>query len=256
MERLTGVRVAVIWASMLVLFLGTGVAAMPAGMELGIKGGFNSANCSDFETLFDPEDWGEYLPKAEKGSKTGAVFGAFLSYPLTEKISLQPEFLYSQAGCKRDFDIEIEEEDVTGTVATTASVNYLEIPVLLNYALMGNQVSSPFICGGLSLGLKSSADYEMDVHIDSYEGPWDSTFTYDVGDYVKGTNFSLVIGGGYALRQPQFSLLVEARYTMGLANIVEKTGKVKVEDGEDPEYIYLDEAKPRTLSVMVGLALR
>jgi hypothetical protein len=251
MDRLSSLKLAVLASLFLVLSSGIGVSAMPVGMELGIKAGVNSASCSDFETLFDPEEWGDYLPRAQKGSKTGGVFGVFLSYPLTGMISLQPEVLYSQAGCKRDFNVVME--DVAGRVETTASISYLEIPVLVNVAFMGNQMPSPFLCGGLSLGLKTSADYEMEVHAESYGDEYGAKLSYDVSDYVKGTNFSLVLGGGYALRQQQFSLMLEGRYTLGLTNIVERTGLIEVDEGD---YIYLDEAKPRTVSVIAGISFR
>jgi hypothetical protein len=226
-------------------------SALPNGLEVGFKGGVNIGSCSGFDSFLDPEEWGSDMPSMDEGSRIAMMAGCFAVYWLGDHVAIQPELLYSQAGCKRDMDIDLG--DAQGEIKTTTLVDYLEIPVLIRYSFSVPGMSSAFICGGPSIGLKTGAKFEIEASQD-YLG---ETFTYketiDIDDFIKGSNFSLVIGGGYVWALSWGGVGFEVRYALGLVDVMETTGRVQI---EEDEYLYLDEAKPRTLSVVVGLAFR
>ncbi|MCK4413402.1 MAG: PorT family protein [Candidatus Eisenbacteria sp.] len=216
------------------------------GLQFGGKGGITIGSCAGFDSFFDAEEWGEHTPDVTKGSRTGVAFGGFATYWLSPKLGLQAELLWAQGGCKRDFDVVIE--NVTGKLEMTAALTYIEIPILVKYAFNGASVSSPFLCFGPSVGLRSAAELEMKA-TSEYAGSYSTT--EDIKDYVKSTNFSLMAGLGYTLRLDQVSVAFEARYVLGLIDVMEETGRIEV---EEDEYIMLDETKPRTFAIMISVS--
>lgn len=226
------------------------VHALPRDIEFGLKAGANIGSCGDFDTFFDPAEW-DPLPTMSKGSRVGVAVRGFVTYWVSDRLGIECGLSYYQAGCTRDFEIEVM--GVQGELATTAAVNYVEIPVLFKYSFMRTAGSSPFIYAGPSLGIKTSAEFEMEATQEFMGQSLTISMTEDIDDYVKGTNLSLVFGGGYAMSLGQMTLMVEGSYALGLTNVVEETGRIEVDDGE---YLDLDEAKTRTISIMAGIAFR
>lgn len=60
--------------------------------------------------------------------RTGFVFGSFVNIPLSNKVSLQPEFLYSSMGGNYN----------DGISDTKYRFNYFSIPILLKYKILNN----------------------------------------------------------------------------------------------------------------------
>lgn len=148
------------------------VFAASAQFKGGIKAGLNLANCTDD---FEGDDM-----------LIGFHVGLYGQFALSEKLTLQPEFLYYSAGDKEGDD-EIE-------------LSYLAVPIMFKYAV-AEQIN---IQAGPQIGLLMGADFAG----------------VDIKDEMKGTDFGLNVGLGGVFGK--FS--ADARYSIGLSNIVDVDG--------------------------------
>ncbi|MEI6189348.1 MAG: porin family protein [Chitinophagia bacterium] len=139
----------------------------------GIKGGLNIASVKIVLA-----ESGSTLPTS---SKTSFVVGAFLNHPLTESLSIQPEFLYQGMG----FKLEGEE----------LSSNYFAIPVLLRYSI-AKKIN---LEAGPQIGFIMSAN----------------AMGEDVKKTFNSTDFQFLFGGGYHFTK---NIQASIRYGIGLTN--------------------------------------
>jgi hypothetical protein len=155
-----------------------------AQVKFGVKAGLNIANLGG-----DDAD--------DLDSRLVPLFGAFANFGLSEKLTFQPELLYSMKGAKNSVSfmgVDIE---------TTMKLNYIDVPLMFKY----NVVSGLNFQAGPQLGVLLSAETEV-------EGGEDSGTT-DIKDNMKGMDFGLNVGAGYDFG----SLGVDLRYNIGLSNI-------------------------------------
>lgn len=115
---------------------------------------------------------------------TSFHFGVYGQKALSDALTLQPELLYYGAGTSFDSD------DV--------KINYLMIPIMFKYGL-GDKFN---IQAGPQIGFLMSTDPS------------------DTKDILKGTDFGLNLGAGVSFGK----LSVDARYSIGLANIADADG--------------------------------
>jgi len=132
------------------------------------------------------------------GSKSLVNFngGLLVKIPVADAFSVQPEVVYSGQGAKGD----------GGKLA----LNYINIPVLATYTL---PVGLNFQTGpqlGLLLSAKSKAD---------------GGESEDVKDGFKSTDVSWAFGAGFTI--PEVNLGINARYNLGLTNIIKEGGSSK-----------------------------
>lgn len=150
-----------------------------AQTKFGVKLGTNFANGSgdDFE---------------DTDSRIGMVIGGFANFSIIEeKLSFQPELLYSAQGYTESYTDE--GFDVDGTL----KADYLNIPLMMKYHFGGFNVQA-----GPQVGFLMSAKYEDD----------------DVKDDMKGVDFGFNLGVGYDL---DFGLGFDLRYNLGLSNVAD-----------------------------------
>jgi hypothetical protein len=173
--------------------------AVNAQIEIGIKGGFNSA-----EILTSTEQGVNVNgnPMAIRNfPRTDFHAGVLVSIPLIKKFSLQPEVLYSEQGAAGN---------PTGGYVVSATekytFNYINVPVLLQYKLpLGFYAET-----GPQVGLLVSANIVEDIVGAT------TTNTYHVKSQYKSTDFSWAFGGGYI---SPINLGLDIRYNLGLNNI-------------------------------------
>ncbi len=122
------------------------------------------------------------IPENLEDSRFGIVVGFLAEFPITEKISMQPEFQYSAQGN--------DDESLR--------VNYLQLPVLLKY----NFADKFNIHLGPQVGLKIW-EWEQNGIIEADFNTFD---------------FALVAGLGVSLTENFFA---DLRYGFGLSNIVD-----------------------------------
>jgi len=154
--------------TLFVVCLSTGAFAQLSG---GLKAGLNLGN----------QKW-ELGSDSESYSGTSFHIGGYVTLPLGDALSLQPELLYNS------LKVDAGGDDLT--------LSYLSIPVMFQYGFADNKFN---VQAGPQLGLLLSSD--------------PSEFKDEDG--VTGTDFSLGLGAGANFGK----LNVTARYCIGLSNI-------------------------------------
>jgi hypothetical protein len=142
------------------------------GVQFGIKAGINVANLK----------WKEDGISLTTDSKVGVNAGFFLTAPISENFSIQPELTYSGLGAKSDGE--------------TLALNYITVPVLAKYTFAGSGFG---IYAGPQIGLLLSAKSDGE----------------DIKDAMKGSDFAGIFGVDYSVSKFNFA----ARYQIGLSNI-------------------------------------
>lgn len=156
------------------------VASAQTGFGWGVKGGLNLTGVSNFE---------------HSQTKTGFVVGAFADYRFTDHFALSADVLYSRQGVS--FGKEAD-------VRTKERLNYLNIPILANYYIIGGLAVKAGIQPGFLLNSKSmTKNNETTIKTD--------------GKGWSNADFSIPLGVSYDC---PFGIILEARYNIGVSNIV------------------------------------
>jgi Outer membrane protein beta-barrel domain len=186
-----------------------------AAQELtgGLKGGLTIATIPDFATAV-----GE--PGLDTGSRIGLAVGGFVAFPVVEQLDIQPEFFYVQKGLS--FDGSAGQFGGDGTV----KLDYIEIPVLAVYRFAPDRSRTGYVLFGPAFAFNTTA--KVDV------GSGDDV---DVDDEVKGSEFSLVLGGGVTFGR----FLAEARWTEGLTAV------------NDQSVLLEEDVRNRAVTILVGV---
>ena len=174
------------------------IPAAAAAQEVGygVKGGLNLATLS-----FDPDAGADF------GFRPGVVLGGFVSIPMGPRLTIQPEGLFSQKGGNAS------EEGVDAWIR----FDYLEVPVLVQYAVTSSSTNTFNVFAGPSLAFKLKARSGAEFGDDSFDE--------DISEETETFDFGIVFGAG--VNFGRFS--VDGRYTFGLSNINKDTeeGKIK-----------------------------
>jgi hypothetical protein len=184
--------------------------------SFGVQGGINIASVS-FTS--------DATPAPEITSKTRAVFGGFVARDFNDKVGLQIDGLYSQKGAKATFT------EGSNSFVIDASVDYIEVPVLVRANIPGSGSVKARVFGGPAFAFKVSD--KTTSTLNDVEQPEAQNREFN------GTDVGIVVGG--AVQFGQF--FVDARYNWGLTNIVKNPT-----DNED--------AKNRTFGIMAGFQFK
>jgi hypothetical protein len=180
--------------------------AVNAQFTAGIKGGANL-------TKIDGKSFKEEF-------KTGYLLGGFAMIGLGEKFALQPEVLWNQSVTRVDTNFKTVYQSAFQEVKDgNVKLNYLSVPVLLNYKLIGNFLS-------LQLGP------QFGILINK-----DDNLLENGRQAFKSGDFSML--GGAQIKISKF--VGSARYVVGLNNLNDIDNK--------------DKWKSQGLQLTVGLAL-
>ncbi len=200
--------------------------AQAQGVTYGLKAGFNYASATLKTVLTDTPDLKYQI---------GAVEGIFVNFKLGP-VTIQPELLYSQRGTKWTE----EEEPGVGVVTCHMRISYVELPVLVKYNFLSGPVR-PFVLAGPSLGYLLSAKWQYCVHYYTDDG-LDNSYEYDMKDQLKKMEFAGVFGIGADYHLAKVVLSLEARYHLGLTNVIKN-----IEESD------VTSAKHKGFAVLVGL---
>jgi Outer membrane protein beta-barrel domain len=157
--------------------------AMMAQFHIGFKGGANitKINSISFKDKF------EY----------GYHIGGFAEIGLGRKLGIQPEVLFNQVSTTVDSNYKHIYQNVFNSNQSSVKLNYLSIPILLTYKLIGNFLS---LQAGPQFGVLIQQD---------------KTLLQNGGEAFKKGDFSLLAGA-----QIKFSAIrISGRYVVGLKNI-------------------------------------
>ena len=159
-------------------------------VKFGAKGGVNFANVVG-------DDAGD------ANMFVGFNAGFFVEIPVTDKLTIQPEILYSAQGSKSEGPLVIDGS--LYDVKATMKLNYINIPVMFKY----NVVEKFSLEAGPYVGFLTTA--KMKVDVDGY-----GSATEDMKDLVKSTDFGVALGMNYDFSDVIFA---NVRYQGGLTQI-------------------------------------
>lgn len=199
----------------------TSAAAQTPSPQFGVKLGPTFSNVN-----IDPAD-----PDADTGTRWGIGGGGFVVLPLTPRISLQFEGLFTPKGSTVE---AAEGSDFEGAEVHLA-LDYLEFPVLLRIDGGRSAERSFHAFAGPSLAYNTSARTEVVVDGEFF----DNGVSDNIRDDIKLFDFSLVVGAGLDIGR---YFVIDARYSWGLTN---------VNDASDDDTVI----KNRAFTILAGVRL-
>lgn len=198
--------------------------------EFGIKGGLAIVN-----TEFDSADY----VNVQWDSYRRFQAGVFFSLNLSDFLSIQPEIMYVTKGAGFT-ETQILEGVAEVSLELQLKLEYVECPILLkvNFPMGGN--IRPGIFGGpyVAYNMKASvlAIGEVTVAGNVVES---EEFDEEIED-VEHLDYGFVVGGCLELNMGAATVILDARYTRGLRNLLDNSGIDEV-------------AKNQTIVFMIGL---
>ena len=180
-------------------------SSLMAQFHIGIKGGTNIIKV-DGHSFKDKFEYGYHV-------------GGFAEIGLGEKLGLHPEVLFSQYSTTLDSNYNHIYEDIFTSGQRNVKLNYLSIPLILDYKLLGNFLS-------LQAGPQFSILMKQDKNL-----------LQNGADAFKKGEFSML--GGVQLKLS--AIRITGRYVVGLNNISDIDNK--------------DEWKSQGFQLSLGLAL-
>jgi hypothetical protein len=145
-------------------------------------------------------------------TRTGFLVGGFAEYRLNNHFSVRPEVSYSQQGFEANvFGLNLELKH-----------DYIQIPILLKAgaSLEGQTKLRPVLYTGPTVSIEVGCQAKL-------SGSGVPTQEEDCpGDFVKGTDFGLLFGGG--LEYGRVSLT--ARYLLGLTSLDDTGSDIDVKN--------------------------
>jgi hypothetical protein len=177
------------------------VFASAQEVKFGIKGGFNLSN------------WAGDTRGMNLKPIFGVNAGVLVQIKLSEKLDIQPEFLYSTQGTKmKNVKATISDTYYNGDIKWNLS--YINIPILFKYS----SDNKSFIEAGPQVGFLTSA--KASTKLTQYS----QTVKQDMKEAFESIDFGFVVGVGFNITP---NLLADLRYNIGLSNIA------KTESGDN-----------------------
>jgi hypothetical protein len=205
------------------VILAVALACIPSGaaaqVYLGAIGGINRADLEvDVESPFDIDPF---------ESRSMPAIGGVVEFELMDHLSLRLEPMYIRKGARIDLPVF----DIV-TLSGKADLEYFEVPIHVNVAILGGPVQ-PYLLAGPSIGLL----YEARV-VNNLVGE------EDIEEQLKLPDLSIDLGGGVNIDIGRLRLFGEARYSHGLPEISEEVEGVEIA------------LKTRGVQLLGGLAVR
>ena len=168
-------------------------------ISVGARAGLNIANFS-----FDPD----VATGVTKSSRTGFKFGGALEVGFAPMFALQVEPMFSTGG-----------SELSGPGGKlTFKTSSIEIPILFKVKIPVAGSVTPYAFVGPNLGLVLSSKSLLEAGGQSQETDWK--------DQTSSINFALDFGAGAGFKvAPLTTILLDVRYSLGLANILNDKGK-------------------------------
>lgn len=169
-------------------------------ISVGARAGLNIANLT-----FDPD----LASTVTKSSRTGFKFGGALQVEFAPMFALQVEPMFATGGS--------EISGPGGKITFKAS--FIEVPILLkvNVPVAGSVTPYAFLGPNIAF-IMSSKELAEITGFPSNEA--------DIKDQTSSINFSLDFGAGAGFKvAPLTTILLDVRYSLGLANMLNDQGK-------------------------------
>jgi len=193
--------------TMLIVIFGTAISQA----QIGIRAGVNFADWS----ISGSNEQDEVVDADRTTFLIGLNIGLTLEFPISDRLSLQPELHFIQKGVndksKSSDPVQYESKVL---------MNYAEIALMAKYNLLDfGEKNSLYL--GLSpyfgYGLSGEISYEDDEQSYEFKIIFDDQFNFFQRiDYGLGLGFGLHFGNAF----------LDARYNLGISNIIDSNGLV------------------------------
>lgn len=177
--------------------------------RFGLKGGFNISKV----TVTDAKISGKI------SSKLGFNAGMFLAFPISKKVEIHPELLFSNQG----YIFKGTEDNIT--YKQKANINYIAVPVMICF-YPSKKFSVEF---GPQVSFLLSNKVDVDYTIVSLEDGSISqgSVTIDNKDVTQSIEVGFNFGLGYRITQ---NIIASGRYNFGLSQANKKSENDKEQD--------------------------
>ena len=142
-------------------------------------------------------------------AKTGFTLGAVLEYPVNDNLNIRSGASFTQKGA------QLSAEESGAKFEISLNLSYLTVPLLAQYKF-NTTATTPYVLGGLDIGILMSAESEFTV---SGTGFIDGTTTEDVKDEFSTTDIAFNVGAGYMMEMGNARVYGEILYSLGLLDI-------------------------------------
>jgi len=197
------IALAVLLVTGLFLVFGASSAKAQTEFQPGVKAGVTSMTVGG-DNVSDEID-----------RRTGFVVGGFVKIDLGGPIGLRPEITYVQKGSSSESTIIIDSEGNETQVESTTKLDYIELPVLLDVYIPVEGNIAPRIFAGPTVGFNINAEAETEAS--------GGSSTTDLSDAVSDTEFGVAFGAGIDIEADFGTVLIDARYQLGLTNILDES---------------------------------
>ncbi len=198
---------------------------LTAQLELGFRAGLNMSEATDLRATNGD------LIKAAK--LNGVNAGIFANFQLGSIVALQPEVTFSQKGFTATWD--------GSDSSSTLNTSYLDMPLMIEAGFAMGKNFRVFANAGPNVSYLIKAEEEF---YNAMNGETTTTeYDFDVESLERldvGVNF----GGGISFRTNRWKYTLDARYHMGLKEIM------ATEDAMD----FVENAKHRVTNISVGIS--
>lgn len=169
------------------------------------------------------------------GIKPGLLIGAFAEYDFTPALGVSVDLLYSREGTESNrFDYPAQEGY---SYKHKYSLQYLNIPVLINFYVAHGLAVKAGVQPGVLLGAKYRVDWE-------YMGQ-EGSKTQDIKNNLRAYDISIPIGLSYTF---DYGFFIDGRYNISLCDIMNQSTKHELE----LEGVSYHKLKNRTFSFSIG----
>ena len=205
MKRRTNFKLVFLIA--LVCFIGTDKLKAQAGeLSYGAKVGASFSGFTHYQNVFT-------------NYKTGVTAGAVAMYNPINVIGVGVELNYLQQGAAevdQDYVYIISPDNVTGA-GCHVTIHTLNIPVIVSFNPLVDNIITPRVYGGFALDLHLSANTKNLTVID---GVYSTNLSKDnVSGAFSTTNLSPLAGIEFDMDAGSFTYFIDFRYKVGLQNI-------------------------------------
>ncbi|MBW1789919.1 MAG: outer membrane beta-barrel protein [Deltaproteobacteria bacterium] len=204
-----------------------------------IMGGLSMANVS-FPSDPDVTEKPKY--------RMGFIAGIGYEFNLAPSFAVEVNALYHQKGFKYEEksseSIQIGDDIYTYEDKLIMKTDELSVPILLKYKFPGSVAF--YLAGGFEVAfvLSNKADYTGTTYKNGAVDNEEKSST-DVKEFTSSMDYGAVFGGGIGFAMGKSNLVIDARYYLGLANLLDNSSLDETSD---------DWLKSRAIVIMLGLA--
>ena len=210
-----------VWVLIGALCLGVPAAAAAQSFDAGVKGGLVVTSVPLAGEVFDQVVG---LQSIESSSKVGLAGGGYVRFPITSRLSFQPEGLFVMKGVKLT--------EAAGAGDLSVRLYYLDVPMLVRFRTPAGSRTPVYVLAGPTFGIKLGSSSTLNAPGETIDVAADPA--------VKTLDVGLAMGAG--IERGRY--LFEARFTAGLTDIGSAI------------YPHPDSLRNRTFAILFGMEFR